>query len=60
MAKHRKKADASGFAIGTFIIGGLVGGAIAYMGRAEIDRLLGSFGSKQARILYAGKYVYYR
>ena len=55
---RKKKEEAHGFALATFIVGGLVGGTIAYMGRAEIDRLLTSFKSGQGRVLYAGKYVY--
>jgi len=36
-------AKRTSFGIWTFVIGGLVGGAVAYMGRGEIERIAAGF-----------------
>jgi len=37
------------FGIWTFVIGGLVGGAVAYMGRGEIERMMAGFKQTSAQ-----------
>ena len=47
------------FGIWTFVIGGLVGGAVAYMGRGEIERITAGFKGQgtasQARHMIANR-----
>jgi hypothetical protein len=51
------------FGVWTFVIGGLVGGAVAFMGRGEIERIMAGFkgaGTTAQRAAIANRARYYR